>query len=297
MTAFMLAIFLLAVGLVRTARLAVPPRPNHAAQVAQWYADRERAQRARDKPDAAPHPLGGVTTRLARFVEGRGGRDLEQDLAMTGTTLEGHLTRVLALSSVALIGPPLIFGVLSLVGLRIPLGISLMLGVGLAAAMVLVAHRELRSRAAELRAEFRRSLSIYLDLVAMALDAGRGHAEALPAAANIGSGWTFEHLQDAIDGARFSGVTAWESLGGLGRRIGLPELVDLDAALRLANEDGAKVKATLVARAGTLRAARIADAHAEANQATESMKFTLIVMVFAFLGYEVYPSIVRLFAG
>jgi tight adherence protein C len=73
--------------------------------------------------------------------------------------------------------------------------------------------------------------------------------------------------------------------------------VDLDASLRLANEDGAKIKATLIARAGTLRAARVADAEAEANRATESMKFTLIVMVFAFLGYELYPSIVRLFAG
>ena len=186
---------------------------------------------------------------------------------------------------------------LSAAGLDLPWSIGLMLGVGLAAAMGVVAHRELRAEASKRRAEFRRSLSIYLDLVSMALDAGRGHAEALPAAANIGAGWTFEHLQDAIDGARFSGVTAWESLGILGQRVGLPELVDLDAALRLANEDGAKVKATLIARAGTLRAARIADAESEANEATESMKFTLIVMVFAFLGYELYPSIVRLFSG
>jgi len=163
--------------------------------------------------------------------------------------------------------------------------------------MLVIAQRELRETARRRRAEFRRTLSIYLDLVAMSMQAGRGHAEALPAAAAIGTGWTFTDLQDAIGGARFSGITSWAALGRLGERLGLPELTDLEGALRLANEDGAKVKATLVARAGTLRAQRIADAEAEANQATESMKFALIVMVFIFLTYELYPSIARLFAG
>ena len=46
----------------------------------------------------------------------------------------------------------------------------------------------------------------------------------------------------------------------------MPELTDLDAALRIAHEDGAKVKATLTARAATLRAQRLADAEAEATR-------------------------------
>jgi hypothetical protein len=75
------------------------------------------------------------------------------------------------------------------------------------------------------------------------------------------------------------------------------ELTDLEAALRLASDDGAKIRATLIARAQTLRAKRIADAEAAAAQATESMKFALIVLVFVFLSYELYPSVVRLFAG
>ena len=87
------------------------------------------------------------------------------------------------------------------------------------------------------------------------------------------------------------------ALGQLGERFGIRELTDLDAALTLANDDGAKVRATLVARAETLRSERIADAEAAAAQATESMRFALIVMVFAFLAYELYPSVARLFAG
>ena len=300
MTSFMVAVACLAVGLMQMARMAVPPRIEHARLAARWYDERARVTRHRET--SAPVPtsaLDRLATRLTEQVEHRSGNltSLHQDLAMTGATLERHLSRMLGLVLVALVAPPAILAALTAAGLRLPWFIGPLLGIALAVTMLVVAHRELHVDAAKRRAEFRRSLSIYLDLVAMALDAGRGHAEALPAAANIGAGWTFQHLQDAIDGARFSGITAWESLGVLGQRVGLSELVDLDAALRLANDDGAKVKATLIARAGTLRAARIADTEAEANQATESMKFTLIAMVFSFLGYELYPSIVRLFTG
>ena len=163
--------------------------------------------------------------------------------------------------------------------------------------MLVVTRQELQETAKKRRAEFRRTLSIYLDLVAMSMQAGRGHAEALPASAAIGTGWAFTHLQDAIDGARFSGTTPVARAGATRRPLRYPELTDLDAALTLANEDGAKVRATLVARAETLRAERIADAEAAAAQATESMRFALIVMVFAFLTYELYPSVARLFAG
>ena len=130
------------------------------------------------------------------------------------------------------------------------------------------------------------------------MQAGRGHAEALPASAAIGTGWAFTHLQDAIDGARFSGTTPWHALGQLGDRFGIRELdrSRLRAhawPTRTARRSGA----TFVARAETLRAERIADAEAAAAQATESMRFALIVMVFAFLTYELYPSVARLFAG
>ncbi len=300
MIAFMTAAGCLALGLVKVLHLAAPPRADHVAVAARWYDERARVTRQRDAADVTRASiLDRPAARIADQVERRMGdmTSLHRDLVMTGTTLERHVSKMLGLVLVALLSPSLIMGVFAAVGLNMPVSLGLLLGIALAGAMVVVTQRELRTNAAQLRAEFRRSLSIYLDLVAMALEAGRGHAEALPAAANIGSGWTFEHLQDAIDGARFSGITAWESLGALGQRVGLSELVDLDAALRLANDDGAKVKATLIARAGTLRSARIADAEAKANEATESMKFALIVMVFAFLGYELYPSIVRLFAG
>lgn len=303
MTWFLLLATGIGMSVLHLVWLVSPPRVDLAAGVGRW--DRDRARASRPHPTtpvtatARRSPLDRIAVRLAEEVSRRV-RDLTrltQDLAVTGTTLEGHLSKLLALALLGLAGPPVIFTALTVAGLPLPVTWGLVLGIGLAVGIAAVAHRELRSEATRLRAELRRSLSMYLDLVAMSLEAGRGHAEALPAAARIGTGWTFEALTDAVEGARFSGVTAWESLGRLGQRYGLPELIDLEGALRLANDDGAKVKATLIARAATLRSARVADAEAEANQATESMKFALIVMVFAFLSYELYPSIVRLFAG
>jgi Flp pilus assembly protein TadB len=236
--------------------------------------------------------LAEQVARRARDVKG-----LTQDLALTGGTLEQYVGKTTLLALLGFLGPVVILGVMNSIGLGLPLVFGLAAGVVLAAAMLLITRQELTDTAKKRRAEFRRTLSTYLDLVAMSMQAGRGHAEALPASAAIGTGWAFTHLQDAVDGARFAGITPWHALGQLGDRFGIRELTDLDAALTLANEDGAKVRATLVARAETLRSERIADAEAAAAQATESMRFALIVMVFAFLGYELYPSVARLFAG
>ncbi|MGH3471465.1 MAG: type II secretion system F family protein [Nocardioidaceae bacterium] len=300
MTAFMLAGGCVAGALFFLYRLAVPPRTDLVAAVGRWDQARTRASRVQHlSAVAADTPTAKVVRWLTEQVAHRSRNlsPLTQDLAITEGTLENYLTKALTLALAGLAAPIALLALLDAAGLGLPLAFGPMIGLGLAAAMLVVVRRELHETARKRRAELRRSLSIYLDLVAMSMQAGRGHFEALPAAAAIGSGWAFTQLQDAIDGARFSGITPWGALGQLGERIGMRELTDLDGALSLANDDGAKVRATLVARAGTLRGQRIADAEASAVQATESMKFALIVMVFVFLSYELYPSIARLFAG
>jgi tight adherence protein C len=298
--AFMVAVGLLAAGVLHLYRLAVPPRADLVSAVARWDQSRARSTRIQRIGIARGE---SVTSRVVAWLadlvsrRDRNIATLTQDLMVSGGTLEGYLTRTLTLAAIGLIAPVAILTVLHAVGLGLPYVFGPILGLALSVVMVLATRQELVDNARRRRAEFRRSLSIYLDLVAMSLQAGRGHAEALPASAAIGSGWAFTQLQDAIEGARFAGITAWEALGKLGERTGMKELVDLEGAMRLANDDGAKVRATLIARAQTLRSQRIADAEGSASQATESMKFALIVMVFVFLSYELYPSVARLFAG
>ena len=300
MIGFMLAAGLLACAVLFAYRLAVPSRPDLASDVRRWDASRARSTRIQRIGSTRATSVGGraqewVTEQVLRRARDLTG--LTQDLAVTGGTLEQHIGKTAMLALVGFVGPIVIFVFFNAIGLGLPGILGPIAGLVLASGMFLVTRQELAENAKKRRSEFRRTLSIYLDLVAMSMQAGRGHAEALPASASVGSGWAFTHLQDAIDGARFSGTTAWHALGQLGERFGLRELTDLDAALSLANDDGAKVRATLVARAETLRSERIADAEASAAQATESMRFALIVMVFAFLSYELFPSIARLFAG
>jgi tight adherence protein C len=298
--AFMVAAGLVAVAVLHAYRLAVPPRADLVRTVHRWDSSRGRSTRIQRIGATVETTLSQrIRGRLADAVlrHGRDTAGLTRDLAVTGTSLEDHLAKTLTLAVIGFLGPTAILVFFDFVGLGLPVAFGPIAGLALASAMIVVTRQELQEQAKKRRAEFRRSLSVYLDLVAMSMQAGRGHAEALPASAEIGSGWAFIHLQDAIDGARFSGTTAWHALGQLGDRFGIRELTDLATALTLANEDGAKVRATLVARAETLRAERIADAEAAAAQATESMRFALIVMVFAFLSYELYPSVARLFAG
>lgn len=300
MIAFMLAAGCVAAAVIHAYRLAVPRRTDLVTAVGRWDQARARASRLQRLGNTAPDTVTGklgawLAERLLRRARNLTG--LSQDLAVTGGTLEEHLTKSLTLAAIGFVGPTAILSVLNALGMGLPLALGPPIGLALATAMLLAVGRELQDNARKRRAQFRRTLSIYLDLVALSMQAGRGHAEALPASAAIGSGWAFTQIQDAIEGARFAGTTPWAALGQLGERIGVRELTDLDGALRLANDDGAKVRSTLVARARTLRERRVADAEAAAARATESMRFTLIVMVFVFLTYELYPSVARLFAG
>ncbi len=296
----MLAAGLLPLALLHAYRLAVPPRTDLLSGVRRWDASRARSTKIqRIGAERATTPVGRLQEWVTHEVLRRT-RDLAsltQDLAVTGDTIEGYVRKTTTLMLLGFIGPLVIYGFLHTIGLGLPFVVGVLAGLVLAGVMVVMVRQELVEKATKRRAEFRRTLSIYLDLVGMSMQAGRGHAEALPAAAAIGTGWTFTHIQDAIDGARFSGTTPWHALGQLGERFGIRQLTDLEAALTLANEDGAKVRATLVARAQTLRDERLAAAEAASAQATESMRFALIVMVFAFLTYELYPSVARLFAG
>lgn len=299
MTGFLMLAGLLAVGLVQAWRLAVPARCDLAVGVSRWDSARDRANR---RLDTAPPDT--IFDKLAtRLIEGlhRSGRDLtqmKQDLDITDTTIESHLSKALTLA----VGG-ILLGVIAtvwfrLLGLNFPPLAGLVGGMVLAAVMVFLTVRDLHEKAQLRRAEMRRALSILLDLVAMSLEAGKDHSEALPAAAQVGSGCAFTRLQDAcVNAPRWEGITAWAALGRLGQRIGMSELTDLDGVLTLAQNDGSRIKKTLIARAATLRDARIADAEAEANTATKSMELTLYFMGFAFLAYDFYPPVSRLFAS
>ena len=152
----------------------------------------------------------------------------------------------------------------------------------------------LRSEAAKRRRDFRRSVGVFLDLVAMNLAGGRGLPEALLAAATVSDHWTLVRIRQALANARLYGTTPWAALGDLGKEIELEELQDLSGALSLAADDGAKIRASLSARAATMRRKELAQAEGEEGEKSQSMLVAQMLISTAFLIFLAYPAVAQL---
>ncbi|MEW6475268.1 MAG: type II secretion system F family protein [Actinomycetota bacterium] len=186
---------------------------------------------------------------------------------------------------------------MDLSGVPLPLGVRLGLLVVLAVGGSVVPVVTLRSQAAERRRQARQSLAVFLDLAAVALSAGAGAEEALFEAADAAQGAGFTELRDALHRAQRSGETPWGALHRLGGELGLPELSDLAATMRLVGTEGARARATLLARSRTLRRTLVAESEARGNRRAEASRVPLALQFVAFLVLVVYPPLLRLLGG
>ena len=109
-------------------------------------------------------------------------------------------------------------------------------------------HSEAEAR----RRDFRHALGSFLDLVVIALAGGGGVETALADAASVGEGWAFDELRHSLDAARLARDTPWSALERLGNELGVAELGELAASVGLAGAEGAKVRASLGAKAASL---------------------------------------------
>jgi tight adherence protein C len=124
----------------------------------------------------------------------------------------------------------------------------------------------------------------------ISLAGGAGVDGALDDAASSGTGWGFRQLRRALDTARLTSAPPWETLGRLGQQVDVPELVELAASLSLAGSEGAKVRASLAARAATMRAHALTDAESTAQSATERMSLPVVFLFGGFLIFVSFPA-------
>ena len=75
------------------------------------------------------------------------------------------------------------------------------------------------------------------------------------------------------------------------------ELLDLRASLNLAQDEGSSIRNTLIARAQSMRDARLADAHARANKSTDAMRNNLMVMALVAAAYVILARVLFLFTA
>jgi hypothetical protein len=171
----------------------------------------------------------------------------------------------------------------------IPVLASLALGLGAGYLPVL----DVKTRAAARRDEFAFAFGAYVDLVAMEHHAGAGPRQAMEVAAEGGDSWIFERLSEELHRSRLDGQSPWDALDALGERIGLTDLVDFAAIVRLSGEEGGAIYETLRARAATMRQARLAKGIAEANQTGERLSAVTALLAVVFLLLVGLPAVLR----
>ncbi|HVQ94776.1 MAG TPA: hypothetical protein VMU51_27330, partial [Mycobacteriales bacterium] len=126
---------------------------------------------------------------------------------------------------------------------------------------------------------------------------GAGVDGALTDAAAVGEGWAFGQLTRALTVARVTRTTPWARLRQLGEELDVPELSELAASVSLAGTEGAKVRASLAAKASALRVRELTDAEGHAQAATERMSLPVVVLFAAFLVFIGYPALSTVLNG
>jgi len=286
-----LALFLLTFALI-------PRRVGLARRIAAFDAGRRPAGHSALRP--ASYPGDGkesafskrLGAALARFCAEQGWefRSLRSNLNLVGKSFENYLATKVLLGLFGLIFPPIVLVGIGLVGVHLSIIIPVWAGLVFAAIFFFMPDIELRGEVEKRQRDFRHAIGAFLDLVAMNLSGGRGVPEALMAASEIGDGWAFWRIRDALANARISGQTPWQALGVLGEEVQVNELKDLSAALSLVAEDGAKVRESLTARAVSLRRRELADLEGQAGEKSQSMLLAQMLLAAAFLVFLMYPA-------
>lgn len=273
----------------------IPRRVGLAKRIAAFDADRTPALRPVRYPgdgneSTVSRRLGAA---LARFCAEQGWefRSLHANLALVGKSFENFLATKVLLGLFGLIFPPIVLGGIGLAGVHLSVIIPVWAGLVFATIFFFLPDIELRQQVEKRQRDFRHAIGAFLDLVAMNLSGGRGVPEALMAASEIGEGWAFWRIRDALANARITGQTPWQALGVLAEEVQVNELKDLSAALSLVAEDGAKVRESLTARAISLRRRELADLEGQAGERSQSMLLAQMLLAAAFLVFLMYPAV------
>ncbi|WP_433651559.1 type II secretion system F family protein [Micromonospora zamorensis] len=192
-------------------------------------------------------------------------------------------------------------GVLALPVLAALWGVGGLVPLWLAGLGGLIGYRwavtRVRAQAERRRAQLRHTLSVMLDLVTISLAGGAGVEQALDDAASVCTGWAAEQLRAALRTARLTRQPPWRPLGQLGLDTGVNELAELAATMQLAGAEGARVRASLAARASGMRARTTAAMESAARSAGVRMSLPVMLIAVGYGLFLLYPAIAAIRTG
>jgi tight adherence protein C len=236
---------------------------------------------------------------FAAFLQGLGlpGAKVARDLAVLERPVGAHLAEKAAGLIGGLLLPLVGAGALSALGMSMPLLATVWFALACSVAGFFIPDLDVTAKAATRRLGVRHALSVFLDLTVVTLAGGSGVEAALAQAADTGDGFSFTQIRRALTTAQHLRVPAAATLGQLGQELQVPALEELSASLTLAGTEGSKIKASLAAKAESLRAHDLSDADAAAQSATEKLSMPTMVMVIAFLLFLGFPAMVHIASG
>lgn len=286
----------LGVGIWSLVVYLFPPRPSLRALVDRLHASPAPAPILETDPDGWALRVGQPFIKPLAAL-GLPNRKLGNDLAVTGKSVEHHLAEKATVALTGLLLPFLVHLVLIVadasLGWQMPAVASVVLGLG----GFLMPDFAVRQEAERRRSQFRHALSAYLNLIRVLLAGGAGVDGALSDAVGIGRGWAFQQLRRALVTAKLTRTTPWNTLGRLGTELDVHQLSELAASVSLAGTEGARVRASLAAKAAALRARELTDAEAEAQAATERMSLPVVMLFGGFLVFIGFPALANVLGG
>lgn len=292
---------LVGLGAYLLVRMLIRPRANVLSTIARIDAGRggggvttsAAGERVLGGLDKARHTLG---QRLEAEANARGWNfgKLRRDLAVMNQPFAAMLATKVFFALGAMIFIPFVLFAFSALGFGAPGATPAIVTLGAMAFAFFLPDLALGQEAEARRRDFRHVVGSFLDLVAMNLAGGRGLPEALMTASTIGDHWAMARIRQALANARLIGITPWDAMARLGEDLGVEELRDLASALALAGDEGAKIRASLLARAASLRRKELADVEGKAGERSQSMLVAQLVMCAAFMLFLGFPAAIAI---
>jgi pilus assembly protein TadC len=219
-----------------------------------------------------------------------------KELALLRTPIHRFYGEKLTYAIVGFVAPAFICALVTVAGGQVPLAIPLAAGLVLAVVMFFLPNYNVLDDSKKARAEFRRALTAYTDLVALCRANGSGTRQSMEAAAVVGDTWVFQRLAEELARSRWSGVPPWDALEALAEDLGLPELDDVADILRMSGTEGAAIYDTLSARSAGMRSAILTTDLAEANAVGERLSIPGSLLGVVFMALLLAPALLRMLA-